>query len=879
MTEVNTGKLSPMIQQYLKIHESVPDAFLMFRVGDFYEMFFDDAVKASKILDLVLTGKDCGLDERAPMCGVPYHAVDSYVSRLVDKGYKVAICDQMSDPKVSKGLVEREITRIVTSGTVTDSSFIKEDENNFLMCIYYNKLSFGVSYCDITTGEVICQKIDGTDAEDRFYNLLSAVSPAEIIVNGVLYQSQDIKDKAELITGRPLTLLSSSEFAYDRCSSEILEQLSVYSMDAAGIEECDEMIRSCGALFLYLRQTQKNALKHINAIRTVNDRGVMNLDYATKRNLELSRTLRGAQKKGSLLWVLDKTATNVGGRTLAGWINEPLIDKNSILRRLDALSELTSDIMRLEDIQYYLKRTGDIQRLCSKIAMHTANGRDLLSLKETASLIPKIKDLMKGVSYGLLADLRDGTDDLADIYGLIDSAINEDCTADIRDSNTIKPGYSKEADEAREFRLNSRAVLAELEQKEKDATGIKNLKIKYNKVFGYYFEVSKSNLSSVPDYFVRKQTLVNAERFYTEELKNIEQKILTSQEESERIEVELFNEINDRILGEVVRIQKSAENIGILDALCSLAYVSVKYHYVRPSINDVGVIKVRDSRHPVIERINEDIPFIPNDIELNLTDSRLNIITGPNMAGKSTYIRQCALLSIMFQIGCFLPCESADMCIVDRIFTRVGASDNLAAGQSTFMVEMSEVANILRHATSDSLVILDEVGRGTSTLDGLSIARAVAEFLLDRELIGCKTLFATHYHELTQMGEIEGVKNLHIDIAETGGSVVFLHKIKPGAADKSYGIEVARLAGLPDPVIERSEDILEMLEASEEPKGKKISSKKKKTGTVAVEAGSNLLNYIERNLKDEIASLPLEEMSPMEVFNYIAKIQKDLKSN
>ena len=874
MTEETQSKLSPMMRQYLAIHETVPDAFLLFRLGDFYEMFFDDAIKASKLLDLTLTGRDCGLEERAPMCGVPYHAVDSYIARLVDKGYKVAICEQTSDPKLSKGLVEREITRIVTSGTLTDLSAVKEDRNNYLMCVYYNKLSFGVAYCDITTGEMTAQFLTGKDAAESFFNLLSTVNPAEIIVNGVIFQSEELKQRALRITGRQFTPLASSEFSYDKCVEEILTQLDCYSLNAAGLEECDEMIKSCGALFAYLRQTQKNSLKHINKIKVVTNKGNMHLDYATKRNLELTETLRGGEKKGSLLWVMDKTVTSVGARTLNSWLNEPLLERDKIEERQDALSELTGDLMLLEDLQYFLKRTCDIQRISSRLAFGSANGRDLISLKETISYLPKIKQLLHKAVSPILNKIREETDELADIFELIDISINEQCSANVKDGNTIKPGYNEKADETRDFRLNARNILSELEIKERENSGIKNLKIKYNKVFGYYFEVSKSNLENVPEHFIRKQTLVNAERFYTDELKDIEQKILTSEEESERIETELFGQITAQILLQVERLQQTADRIGIADALCSMAYVSVKNRYRRPYINDEGIISIKESRHPVIELINENAPFIPNDITLNLGNSRLALITGPNMAGKSTYIRQTALLSVMFQMGCFIPCESANMCIVDRIFTRVGASDDLSAGQSTFMVEMSEVANILKHATSQSLVILDEVGRGTSTLDGLSIARAVAEFLLDPGLIGCKTLFATHYHELTQMEEIEGVFNLHIDIAQTPNGVVFLHKIKPGSADRSYGIEVAKLAGLPAPVIERSEEILLELEKQENTSSKKIKSAKKNKITGE---SINLLNYSEKNTAEEIKNLPLEEMSPIEVFNYIAKIREELK--
>lgn len=868
--------LTPMMQQYLKTHEEVPDAFLMYRLGDFYEMFFDDAIKASKILDLVLTGRDCGLEERAPMCGVPYHAVDSYIAKLVDKGFKVAICEQIGDPKESKGLVERKITRIITSGTVTDIASISEDKNNYLMSVYYSRLNFGISYCDITTGEMTALRIEGDDAVERFYNILSSIMPAEILVNNTLYQTSEIKERIEYITQRSITPMAASVYSYDRCVTQIINQLEIYSLSSTGLEGNDEAIKAVGSLLYYLNDTQKGVLKHIHKIDINNDNMNMHIDYATKRNLELTETIRGNTKKGSLLWVLDKTVTNVGSRTLRKWINEPLLNKDEIVKREDVLSEFCSDLMLLEDTQYYLKQTSDIQRLCSKLNYRTIHGKDLLALKTTLEQIPKINILLNRGQCDYLKELSNSMDPVYEVYNLIQTAINEECSVNIKDGNTFKEGYNIQADEIRNYRLNAKNILAKLEADEKEKTGIKNLKVKYNKVFGYYFEVSKGNLDSVPDYFIRKQTLVNAERFYTKELKEIETKLLSAQDELERIETKLFNEIIDFILLHVQRLQKTAETLGMIDALCSLAYVSSKNKYVRPTINNDGIIEVKQARHPVVEQISDVNQFIPNDINLDINENRMSLITGPNMAGKSTYIRQTALICIMFQIGCFLPCDEANMSVVDRVFTRVGASDDLSKGQSTFMVEMSEVSNILKHATQNSLVILDEVGRGTSTLDGLSIAWAVVEYLHSKDTAGCKTLFATHYHELTELeNKTSGVVNLHIDIAQTENGVVFLHKIKQGAADRSYGIEVAKLAGLPEEVIERSEEILFQLENDEDKLSIKNVKKNKNAKQQAI-GDINLFNYKESKVIDDIKTLPIYDMTPLEVVNFVAKLQQEL---
>ncbi len=872
------ANLTPMMMQYLKIHEEVPDSVLLFRLGDFYEMFFDDAINVSKELGLTLTGRDCGLDERAPMCGVPHHAVDNYIAKLVEKGYKIAICDQISDPQSGKGIVEREIVRIITPGTVTDGKSIDENDNHYLMSVYYDKLTYGVVYTDVSTGETYMYYLSGNTADADLLNLLSTVTPAEIIVNTLLFKSSVIKQQIESISNIQLTPLPAKYFYLESCIQEITRQLNVYALNATGFDKNEVQIKACGALFTYLRETQKNALKHINKVLVMNRNEYMHLDYATKRNLELTETIRTQEKKGSLLWVLDNTVTSIGARTLKQWLNEPLLNKNKIERRHEVLSELTTDIMLIEDIQFYLNQLCDIQRLCSKISYLSINGKDLISLKNTLFLIPKIKVLLKNVSSDYLGEIRDRMDAVYEIAELLENSINEECGALIKDGNLIKEKYNDEIDRLKNLRDNAKNILAEIEQKEKEKTGIKNLKIKYNKVFGYYIEVTKSNIDLVPEYYIRKQTLVNSERYYTEELKEIESRLLSANDELIMLEQEVFFDIINRIEVQIERLQETAKQIGILDSLCSLAYVSYKNKYVRPYLNDEGKIHIIKGRHPVIEQMIGRDRFIPNDTYIDLEDERMLIITGPNMAGKSTYIRQVSIIVLMSQIGCFVPCEQADLSIADRIFTRVGASDDLGSGQSTFMVEMSEVSNILKYATKDSLVILDEVGRGTSTFDGLSIAWSVIEYLSNKQILGCKTLFATHYHELTELDMKQGIKNYSIKVKQTENGVLFLHEITPGNADKSYGIEVAKLAGLPRIVIDRAEEILSILEENEkESQSQRVddvdSIKLRQTST---KDGSDRVKIA---VAERIMELPINDMTPLEIVQYIAKIQDDLNKD
>ena len=864
--------LTPMMRQYLKIHEEAPDALLFFRLGDFYEMFFDDAIAASKALDLVLTGRDCGLDEKAPMCGVPYHSVDTYIAKLVEKGYKVAICEQVSDPKTSKGIVDRQITRIISSGTLIEGKALSEDRSSYIACVYYNKTEAAVAYCDVSTGETYAKYLSGENLEVNFLNYLGVLRPAELLCSTVLYSQTKLKEQTELICQRPAVPLSSGYFSLSAASEEIKKQLGIYSLNAAGVENNETLIRACGALFIYLRETQKNNLDHIKRIRIVSDSDFMHLDYSTKRNLELTETLRSSSKKGSLLWVLDKTSSAVGARTLFKWVNEPLISKELIIQRHEALSSLVSDFMLIEDIQTVISSTSDIQRLCSKVSYKSINGRELLSLKETINLLPKLKILAARTGSGLLFDLCDEMEDLSDVSEYIERSIDEECTAAAKDGNLIKLGYDSEIDELKKLKNNAKEILIEIEAREKEASGIKNLKIKYNKVFGYYFEITNSNLSNVPSHFIRKQTLVNAERFFTEELKELEVRLLNAQDDIIRRENELYDVIVNFLTDNLQRIQTASRNIGIIDALNSMAFVSYKNGYVRAEINDEGTVRINDGRHPVIEQITGRQNFIENDTYLDSESNTMILITGPNMAGKSTYIRQTAVIALMNQIGCFVPCSSADMCIIDRIFTRVGASDDIGSGQSTFMVEMSEVSNILKNATKQSLIILDEVGRGTSTFDGLSIAWSVLEFLSSDDGAGTKCLFATHYHELTELEKsMPGVVNYSIKLLQTEEGAVFTHKVIKGASDKSYGIEVAKLAGLPESVIARAEEILGELESADK---KKPAAKK--TKTIASEGTASLLNYKRNNALEELKTLPLNDLTPVEVLNFVAKLQKEL---
>ncbi|MBO6157978.1 MAG: DNA mismatch repair protein MutS [Firmicutes bacterium] len=801
-----------MMEQYREVKKEIPDCLLFFRLGDFYEMFFEDAITTSKELELTLTGRSCGENERAPMCGVPYHAAETYIQRLVQKGYKVAICEQMEDPKLAKGLVKREITRIVTPGTTMNENLPK-DNNNYILSVNRTEDAIGLSACDITTGEFLVTEFA---EEEKLLDEIAKFKPSEILINQDISEMMRVDLSAICERGGIyLDPYEAYHFGYSRCKERILRQFHVLHLEGLGLEGSELGVTAAGALLEYLTDTQKRQLEHINQVKLYSVQDYMLLDMSTRRNLELTETLRDKSYKGSLLWVLDHTQTAMGGRRLRKWLEQPLIHKERIDERLDAVEAVFLDPMLSAELKEMLGGIYDMERLMGRISYGSANARDLIALKESLKALPGLKLILKDLEGKAFRGIDERMDSLEDIFELLESAIEEEPPVTLREGGIIKTGYNEQVDRFRSAATDGKKWLAELESKEKEATGIKTLKVGYNRVFGYYIEVSKGQLSAVPDRFIRKQTLVNGERFITEELKEIEDTLLGAKEKGEALEYDLFTQIRSRVFDAMVRIQKSADAVADLDAIRSLADTAYRNGYVKPQILPPGgEIRIREGRHPVVEKMLPENSFIANDTFMNVKDQRMQIITGPNMAGKSTYMRQVAAIVLLAQIGSFVPADEAVISIADRIFTRVGASDDLARGQSTFMVEMSEVSNILRHASSNSLLILDEIGRGTSTFDGLAIAWAVVEYISDPKVIGAKTLFATHYHELTQLeGKIPGVRNYCVTIKENGDSVIFLHKILPGSGDQSYGIEVAKLAGLPDWVLKRAHSILsELLE-------------------------------------------------------------------
>ena len=801
--------LSPMMAQYMETKKQYSDCILFYRLGDFYEMFFDDALTASRELEITLTGKECGLEERAPMCGVPYHAVDSYLSRLVQKGYKVAIAEQMEDPKLAKGLVKREVIRVVTPGTITSAQALDETKNNYLMGIVYLADKMGVSVADITTGDFLVTEVS---TDRALFDEINKFSPAEVICNDAFSMSgislEDLKDRYHFT----VSALDSHFFQDDSCRRVLREHFKVGSLEGLGLGDYDCGVIAAGAVLQYLYETQKSTLDHLTTIVPYATGNYMVLDSSTRRNLELLETMREKQKRGSLLWVLDKTRTAMGARLLRTWIEQPLISREEILKRQNAIEELNLNYISREELGEYLNPVYDLERLIGRISYKTANPRDLLAFRNSIAMVPHIKRLLGEFTSDALKELEQELDPLEDLEDLITRAIVEEPPIAVREGGMIRDGYNEEADRLRHAKTEGKTWLAELEARERESTGIKNLKVKYNKVFGYYFEVTNSFKDLVPEYFIRKQTLTNAERYTTDELKNLEDVILGAEDKLFSLEYDLFCEVRDAIAAEVVRIQKTARAIAAVDVFVSLSVVATRSNYVKPQINEKGTIQIKGGRHPVVEKMMRDDMFVANDTILDNSRNRISIITGPNMAGKSTYMRQTALIVLMAQIGSFVPADQANIGICDRIFTRVGASDDLASGQSTFMVEMTEVANILRNATRNSLLILDEIGRGTSTFDGLSIAWAVVEHISNTRLLGAKTLFATHYHELTELeGLMSGVTNYCIAVKEQGDDIVFLRKIVKGGADKSYGIQVAKLAGVPESVISRAKELVEQL--------------------------------------------------------------------
>ena len=880
----DSRSLSPMMAHYCQTKCAYKDSILFYRLGDFYEMFFEDAKTVSRELELTLTGKDCGLSERAPMCGIPYHAAETYINRLIDKGYKVAICEQVEDPKTAKGIVKREVTRIVTPGTNLNMQELDEGKNNYLMSIVCVGDHFGVSTADITTGDCYVTEID---EERKLWDEINKFLPAEIICNDAFLVSgvdvDDLRNRLHI----SVFALESWYFGDDLCKQTLLEHFKISSLEGLGLGDYDSGVIAAGSLFRYLLDTQKNTMEHMNKIIPYTTDRYMVIDSSSRRNLELVETLREKQKRGSLLWVLDKTKTAMGARMLRNFVEQPLIDADAINERLDAVTELNMQAMLREEIREYLNPVYDLERLVSRISYRSANPRDLLAFKMSLEMIPHIKNLLANFTSPLLVRINEQMDGLEDLYTLLEASITEDPPLAVKEGGIIREGYNEQVDTYRNSKTQGKSWLAQLEAEEKEKTGIRNLKIKYNKVFGYYLEVTNSFKDLVPEYYTRKQTLTNAERYITPKLKELEDMILGAEDKLFALEYDLFCQVREKLAAQIPRIQETAKAIAQLDVYASLSVVAQRNNYVRPTVNTKGVIDIKNGRHPVVEKMINNDMFIANDTYLDNGSKRVSVITGPNMAGKSTYMRQTALIVLMAQIGSFVPAEKAKIGVVDRIFTRVGASDDLASGQSTFMVEMTEVANILRNATAKSLLILDEIGRGTSTFDGLSIAWAVIEHISNTKLLGAKTLFATHYHELTELeGKIPGVNNYCIAVKERGDDIVFLRKIVKGGADKSYGIQVAKLAGVPDSVLDRAKELVdELVHTDITSTFKDLAENSRKTKPKAVHYDEVDLEQIslfdtvqDQDIIEELKNLDITMLTPMDAMNTLYRLQNKLKN-
>ncbi len=867
------AEYSPMMQHYINMKEEYKDCILFYRLGDFYEMFFDDAIEVSRELELTLTGKECGMEERAPMCGIPYHAANVYIAKLIEKGYKVAICEQLEDPKNTKGMVKRGVVKIVTPGTVLDETVLDEKKNNYIMSIYKQGLFYGLAVCDISTGDFYATQIKETNNFAKLLDEIARYSPVEIVTNELM--SSTMEEMSKISQRFEKCYISKYDETYfDIDIEKIRNKHQILDMKDNKITEFKDkllVVSAVNALMSYITQMQKMEIENINAIKIYNTTRYMALDITARRNLEITERMKDKSKKGTLLWVLDRTSTSMGGRHLRRWINDPLIDIEEIHNRLGAVKELKEDLILKADIGENLKKVYDIERLVGKIAYGSANARDMVSLKNSLGKLPEIKQILSTTKSPMLKNLYENLDEVKEIHELIEKAIVEDPPIVIKEGNIIKNGYNEEADKYKEATTNGKKWLVELEAKEREKTGIKNLRISYNKVFGYYIEVTKSYLNLVPENYTRKQTLSTGERYITEELKKLEEDILGAEEKLVELEYNLFLEVRNKIAEQIDRIQKSANIIATLDVLTSFATVAEDMNYTMPEVNNGAEIIINNGRHPVIEKMLPRGSFIGNDTYLNKTSDRLSIITGPNMAGKSTYMRQVALITLMAQIGSFVPADKATIGVVDKIFTRVGASDDLSMGESTFMVEMMEVANILKDATSNSLIILDEIGRGTSTYDGLSIAWAVAKYISDTEKCGAKTLFATHYHELIELeNEQEGVKNYSIAVKEKGEDIIFLRKIVEGGTDESYGIHVAKLAGVPKEVLKNANEILKSLERKSMLGQKKMEKEKKDE----VAGQLSMYNYKIAEIAHEIDKINVEELTPIEALNILVKLKE-----
>lgn len=878
------AEFTPMMQKYLETKKEYPDCILFYRLGDFYEMFFEDALTASRELEITLTGKSCGQEERAPMCGVPYHAIDGYLNKLVSKGYKVAICEQVEDPKLAKGLVKREVTRIVTPGTNLDVQAMDDTRNNYLICVSFFQGKIGISVADVTTGDYYLTEVDELH---KLQDEINKYEPSEIICNEQFMVSgfnvEDLKTRLHIA----VYPLAAHYFDEEICKKTLMKHFHVTSLAGLGIQDFPTGMIAAGVLLQYLYETQKTSLSHFTHLYPYLTSKYMLLDTSTRRNLELTETLREKQKKGSLLGVLDRTRTAMGGRLLRKYLEQPLIQKDKIEERLDAVEALGQRSVERDELREYLNTIYDMERLLGKVSYKTANPRDLIAFRNSLAMLPALKTVLADLDAGLLQSIQEHLDPLEDIYHLIDDAIEEEAPISAREGGIIKSGFHETIDSLRNAKTDGKKWLAELEEEDRNRTGIKNLRIKYNKVFGYYFEVTNSYKDLVPGDYVRKQTLANAERYTTPRLKELEDTILNAEDKLYALEYNFFCEIRDAIAGEIERIQQTAHAVAKLDVFTSLSYVAERNQYVRPVLNEKGIIDIKGGRHPVVEKMIKNDMFIANDTYLDNHKHCIAVITGPNMAGKSTYMRQTALIVLMAQIGCFVPAAKANIGIVDRIFTRVGASDDLASGQSTFMVEMNEVANILRNATADSLLVLDEIGRGTSTFDGLSIAWAVIEHISNRKLLGAKTLFATHYHELTELeGKMDNVNNYCIAVKEKGDDIVFLRKIVKGGADKSYGIQVAKLAGVPDMVIDRAKEIVNQLsdnDITEKVQSIEVNTKNEKRKPVKydevdLEQISLFDTVRDEDVLKELQEIEITNLTPLDALNTLYRLQNKLKN-
>ena len=885
-SEVDLSKVSPMMQHYIETKKEYGDCILFYRLGDFYEMFFEDAVLVSKTLELTLTGKACGLEERAPMCGIPFHAADGYINRLVSEGFKVAICEQVEDPKLAKGIVKREVIRVVTPGTNVSPESLDESTNSYIMSIVHLQNKIGISFADISTGDFFVTEVEDNK---KLLDEINKIMPKEIICNDAFLVSsvdtEDIKNRLKIC----INALGPWYFEEDNCKNILLKHFRCLDITALGIEDFASGIIASGALLTYLYETQKVSLSQLTHISPYICSKYMLLDSSTRRNLELTYTLREKQKRGTLLWVLDKTKTAMGARTLRGYIEQPLIDQEEIIKRQDFVKELLNNSVDRDEVREYLSAIYDLERLLTKVSYKSANPRDLVALKNSLKMLPHIKNIISNFECQLVKELNENLDPLEDIADLIEQAIIEDPPLSSKEGGFIREGYDENIDKLKVAKTDGKNWLLELETTERERTGIKGLKVKYNKVFGYYFEVTNSYKDLVPEDYIRKQTLTGAERFTTPKLKELEDMILNAQDKLFALEYDAFCTVRDHIEASLVRIQKSAKSIAAIDAFASLAVVAERNRFVCPHINTKGVIDIKGGRHPVVEKMLSNGMFIDNDTYLDNKKDAINVITGPNMAGKSTYMRQVALIVLMAQIGSYVPATKANIGIVDRIFTRVGASDDLASGQSTFMLEMNEVANILRNATSNSLLILDEIGRGTSTFDGLSIAWAVIEHIANKKILGAKTLFATHYHELTELeGKMDNVHNYCIAVKEKGDDIVFLRKIIKGGADRSYGIQVAKLAGVPDMVIDRAKEIAMTLsdnDVTEKLQSINIDSndKSKKHTPVTIEEVEldqmSLFDTVtDQDVINELLDADVSNMTPMDALNTLYKLQNKLKN-